>query len=183
MSDSDPWKEPEDISQGWKIEEEIFRQAHPRAVLARSNNPAGLHYLLALPSLNTHARSGKLENLTVHHFARISSKKYHALDMCVYITLFFEAHFFLRFETLKQFWSRPYEVSLKLYESSIDPMFGICLTSPCVANFDQTNWRMQHKGKDRKKVNWSSGEILGFEENALLTELRPRRWRSMVVLH
>ena len=65
MSDSDPWKEPEDISQGWKIEEEIFRQAHPRAVLARSNNPAGLHYLLALPSLNTHARSGKLENLTV----------------------------------------------------------------------------------------------------------------------
>ena len=75
------------------------------------------------------------------------------------------------------------EVSLKLFESSIDPMFGIRLSSPCVANFDQTNWRMQHKGKHRKKVNWSSGEILGFEENALLTELRPRRWRSMVVIH
>ena len=151
MSDSDPWKEPEDNSQGWKIEEEIFRQAHPRVVLARSNNPAGLHYLLALPSLNTHARSGKLENLTVFlSFCKdIIQKVSHIGYMCLHNSVLWSSCLLRVLGTwtilIQPIWSEFGVVQIFYWPN----IFRICLTSPYLSNLDQSKNATKMKTKEK----------------------------------
>ena len=68
---------------------DVTRQGHLRAVLARSNNPARPHYLLAEPCLTTHAHISWKQILsfgrafflsTTHGHTRSTWRNYHILE-------------------------------------------------------------------------------------------------------